>query len=91
MATIGIRELRDTLTQVLRRVEGGERVEVTRDGEPIAAIVPLAEDPLARLVAEGRARPPLRPFRSPDTRRLPKAKGRSASEILLDGREDRLQ
>jgi prevent-host-death family protein len=91
MATIGIRELRDTLTQVLRRVEGGERVEVTRDGDPIAAIVPLAEDPLASLLAEGRARPPLRPFQSPDIDRLPRARSRSASEILLEGREDSVQ
>ncbi|MCZ7588331.1 MAG: type II toxin-antitoxin system prevent-host-death family antitoxin [Gaiella sp.] len=90
MATMGVRELRDTLTQVLRRVEAGERIEVTRDGEPIAAIVPLAEDPIARLVAEGRARPPLRPFRVPDVSRLPRAKARSLTEIVLEGREERL-
>jgi uncharacterized protein len=30
MATIGIKELRDSLTRVLRRVEAGERIEVTR-------------------------------------------------------------
>lgn len=89
MATLGIRELRDSLTQVLRRVEAGERIEVTRDGEPIAAIVPLTDDPLARLVAEGRARPPLRPFRAPDVDALPPAKGRSASDALLEGRADR--
>ena len=86
---MGIRELRDSLTQVLRRVEAGERIEVTRDGEPVAAIVPLPEDPLARMIAEGRARPPTRPFRVPDPSCLPRAEGRSASDILLDGREDR--
>ena len=86
---MGVKELRDSLTQGLRRVAAGERIEVTRDGEPIAAIVPLPEDPLARLVAEGRARPPLRPFRAPDVTRLPKAVGRSASDILLEGRAER--
>jgi prevent-host-death family protein len=88
VATIGIKELRDTLTQVIRRVEAGERVEVTRDGKPIAVIAPLPDDPLARLVAEGRARPPLHPFRVPDLSRLPKARGRSASEILIEGRDE---
>jgi prevent-host-death family protein len=88
VATIGIKELRDTLTQTLRRVEAGERIEVTRDGEPIAVIAPLPDDPLERLVAQGRARPPLRPFRVPDVSRLPRARGRSASEILIEGRED---
>jgi len=86
---MGIKELRDTLTQVLRRVQAGERIEVTRDGEPVAVIVPLADDPLARLVAEGRARPPLRAFRVPDVSDLPRARGRSASDALADGREDR--
>jgi prevent-host-death family protein len=90
VATIGIKELRDTLTQTLRRVEAGERIEVTRDGEPIAVIAPLPDDPLQRLVAQGRARPPLRRFRVPDVTRLPQAKGRSASEILIDGRDDRI-
>jgi prevent-host-death family protein len=32
---MGIRELRDALTVVLRRVESGERIEVTRDGKPV--------------------------------------------------------
>ena len=86
---MGIKELRDSLTQVLRRVDAGERIEVTRDGEPIAAIVPLPEDPLARLVAEGRARPPLRPFRAT----VPKVRWpleRSSTEVISEGREDRL-
>ena len=90
MATMGIRELRDTLTSVLRRVEAGERIEVTRDGEPVALIVPVPQDRLARLIAEGRARPPLKPFRPPDPDTLPRACGpRTATEILLEGREDR--
>ncbi len=86
---MGIKELRDSLTQVLRRVEAGERIEVTRDGEPVAAIVPLPEDPLARLIAEGRARPPVRQFRVPDVSCLPRARGRSATDALFEGREDR--
>ena len=87
---MGIRELRDSLTQVLRRVEAGERIEVTRDGKPVAAMVPLADDPLARLVAEGRARPPLHPFRVPDPSCLPRGRSpRAASDAVNEGREER--
>lgn len=88
MATLGIRDLRDSLTHVLRRVEAGERVEVTRDGRPIAVIAPLPLRPLERLVAEGRARAPRHPFRAS----LPTCLWpleRSSTEIVSEGREDR--
>lgn len=90
MATIGIKELRDTLARTIRRVEEGERIEVTRDGKRVAVIAPLSEDPLTRLLATGRARPPRHPFRVPDPASLPRLKGRrTASEVLLDGRDER--
>lgn len=38
---ISVRELRNTVSEVLRRVEGGERVTVTVDRRPVAEIVPL--------------------------------------------------
>lgn len=54
MATrMGIRELRDTLTQTIRRVSAGETVEVTRAGEPVAMIVPHTPERIASLVALG--------------------------------------
>ena len=42
MATsISVRELRNTVSAVLRRVESGERLTVTVDRRPVAQIVPL--------------------------------------------------
>jgi len=56
MTTVGIRELRQNASAVLRRVVAGETVEVTDHGHPIARIVPLhVERTLDQLVAEGRA------------------------------------
>lgn len=40
-ASISVRDLRNTLSEVLRRVEGGERLTVTVDRRPVAEIVPL--------------------------------------------------
>lgn len=40
-ASISVRELRNTVSEVLRRVEGGERLTVTVDRRPVAEIVPL--------------------------------------------------
>jgi prevent-host-death family protein len=36
---VSIAEARDRFTQLLHEVEGGERVEVTRRGRPVAVIV----------------------------------------------------
>jgi prevent-host-death family protein len=84
---MGIRELRDALTVVLRRVESGERIEGTRDGKPVAVIAPYAPRGIDRLVAEGRATP-RRPFQ-PRVSSLEWPLDRSTTEIIAEGREDR--
>jgi prevent-host-death family protein len=38
---ISVRELRNTISEVLRRVERGERLTVTVDRRPVAEIVPV--------------------------------------------------
>jgi prevent-host-death family protein len=40
-SSVSVRELRNTVSEVLRRVEGGERVTVTVDRRPVAELVPL--------------------------------------------------
>lgn len=51
---VGIRELKDTLSAVLRRVQEGEPVEVTDSGRPIVRMVPIRPTSATeRLAAEG--------------------------------------
>jgi prevent-host-death family protein len=58
MERVGVRELRDNISAVLRRVALGEAVEVTDHGHPVARIVPLRyRRHLDQLIAEGRAIP----------------------------------
>lgn len=40
-SSISVRDLRNTVSEVLRRVERGERLTVTVDRRPVAEIVPL--------------------------------------------------
>lgn len=55
-ARIGIRELRQNLSQAIERVRNGETLEVTNDGEPVARIVPAVYPTrLDQLIAEGKA------------------------------------
>ena len=52
---VGIRELRQQASAILKRVAGGEAIVVTDHGHPVARIVPLRPSPLEQLVIEGRA------------------------------------
>lgn len=87
---VGVRELRQNLSVYLRRIDRGERFEVTDRGRAVALLVPVrrGDSPLARLVAQGRARRPTRDLLS-----LPPLAGEpstAASEALIADREDRL-
>jgi len=59
MRQIGVRELRASLGAVVRQVQGGETIEVTEHGHPVARIVPLHHrSRYDQMVAEGRISPP---------------------------------
>jgi prevent-host-death family protein len=62
--TVGVRDLRQNLSRYLDRARRGERVVVTERNRPIAVLAPLPEneDPLARLIAEGKLIPAERPL-----------------------------
>jgi len=54
MASVGIRELRQRASELLRRVEAGETIEVTDRGRPVAVLAPLpGQGPIEHLRAAG--------------------------------------
>jgi prevent-host-death family protein len=54
MVRVGIRELRQRASELLRLVERGETVEVTDRGRPVALLTPLpGGSPLEQLRASG--------------------------------------
>jgi prevent-host-death family protein len=89
MATrMGIRELRDNFTAAVRRVRGGETIEVTSDGEPVALLTPAPKSRRDQLIAEGLLIPPKKtPFRIPGA--VPPLPGTpSSDEIIADDRRE---
>jgi prevent-host-death family protein len=48
MTRVGVRELRNEVSAILRRVEAGERLTVTVRGRDVAQLVPLDERPRFR-------------------------------------------
>ncbi|HEV8230855.1 MAG TPA: type II toxin-antitoxin system prevent-host-death family antitoxin [Thermoanaerobaculia bacterium] len=89
MTRVGVKALKDRLSEYLRRVGNGERVVVTDRGKPIAAITPIEEPQEVRLAWDlvrrglaswsgGKPRGSARP---------PALKGgKTAAEIVLEDR-----
>ena len=88
MIRTGIRELRQNASVLIRRVVGGETIEVTDRGRPVARIVPLrGGSVLDQLIAEGRATAAQGDLL--DLKPLPSLPGkRPLSELLADLRAD---
>jgi prevent-host-death family protein len=88
---VGVRDLRQNLSVYLRRIqEDGASYEVTDRGEPVARLVPLADQPASRyqlLVAEGRITPAARPW-STLPPPLPSRPGPTLSEVLREMRDE---
>jgi prevent-host-death family protein len=58
MVSVGVRELRQRASSLLRLVESGETVEVTDRGRPVALLTPIPEgSPLERMRAAGDIEP----------------------------------
>jgi prevent-host-death family protein len=54
MARVGVRELRQRASELLRRVQAGETIEVTDRGRPVALLSPVpTAGPLEQLEASG--------------------------------------
>lgn len=90
METTTVRRLSHDTASVLAQVAAGSTVEITKNGRPIARIVPLATDPLAALVARGVVLLPQtdEPGLSPASR--VRLSGAGTAELLDDVRADRL-
>jgi len=57
MASVGIRELRQRASELLRQVQRGETIQITDRGRPVALLGPLPEgSPLERLREAGQVR-----------------------------------
>jgi prevent-host-death family protein len=92
MSAVGVKELKNRLTQYLRRAKQGEEIVVTERGKPIALIqriqsveqVVSLDARLAKLAAQGTVTLPTR--RPLERVRLAKVSGPPTSKIILEDR-----
>jgi prevent-host-death family protein len=92
MNSVGVRELRQNASAILRRVEAGEILEVTDRGRPVARLVPVKPlSPFEQMVAAGRVRRATTTLEESMRKHplVPQPPGMpSLSEILAEMRED---
>lgn len=87
MSTIPHRELRNSSSEILRRVEAGETFDITNNGKVVARLSPV---PKASKLEELRAAGLTRPAKAAiDVSKLEKVTGRTSQDILDDLRGNR--
>jgi len=88
MTTVGVRELKNRLSRVLRRVADGERITITDRGRPIALLTPVderkEEAALWAMVREGLAR--WSGGKPQGGRRRPRIRGKPISTTVIADR-----
>ena len=88
MTTVGIRELRQRASELLRLVERGETIEITDRGRPVALLGPVSTGgPLERLRIRGDIEPAVGDIDDlPEP--LPSSTSQLPSEVLAGLRRD---
>ncbi|MBX8686908.1 hypothetical protein A5722_30605 [Mycobacterium vulneris] len=86
MRVIGVRELRQHASRYLAEVVGGETIEITDRGQPVARLVPIAGDEWEDLVNVGEVATASRPLNVDDLQ--PAVYPVSASAALESLRSD---
>jgi prevent-host-death family protein len=84
MKRVGIAELKDNLSRLLRGVEAGEPIEVLDRARPIARIVPVEHAPAVQIHPAGRSFAAIRDRTYP-----PVAPGIDVLELLREERAER--
>jgi prevent-host-death family protein len=52
LSKVGVRELRQEASTILRRVKDGETIEITEHGKPIAQLSPVSQSSIENWVAQ---------------------------------------
>lgn len=84
--SVGIRELKNSVSSYIDRVTAGETITITRRGEPVARMIPTETSPAAEtLLADDRVRWRGMKPAVPEAVR-PVGSGPSASDYVSEGR-----
>lgn len=84
--SVGVRELRQSASQILDQVKDGVTIEITEHGVPVARIVPITRSLYEEYLENGRVIPARNPDRIFTMPKGKMTKGKQLSEILIEER-----
>jgi prevent-host-death family protein len=88
MASVGVKDLKNRLSDYLRRVRAGEDVVITDRGEPVATLSALDQKPAVKkawsLVREGKAE--WSGGKPAGAARPPRPRGQSVADAVIEDR-----
>ena len=87
MITVGIREIKNRLSEYLRKAKAGEQVLVTERGKPVAVITRpggVVEERIESMIRERQAI--WRGGKPRGSRKAPKIKGPSVADAVIEDR-----
>ena len=91
---IGIRELKNRLSEIVHRANQGEQITITNHGQPLCLLTPVQVEEikrpefLERAIAEGRVRPATRTSMSQSTPITPRKAGPTTTELITQSRRE---
>lgn len=87
---MGIRDLKQNASAVIRRVKQGEALTITERGVPVAKLVPIPDDKYIGLIQDGVIIPGLGGFDVDSIVPIEIPGGISSEELIAEMREERL-
>ena len=84
--SVGVRELRQSASQILDQVKEGVTIEITEHGIPVARIVPITRSLYEEYLENGKIIPARNPDRIFTMPKGKMTKGKQLSEILIEER-----
>lgn len=87
---VGIRELRQDASGVLREVKEGATIEITEHGQPIAHLIPIQKSGWEGLISAGLVIPAsIQPW-TPARKRIRANANKTSTQMLMELRESEL-
>ena len=90
ISKVGIRELRQNASSVLREVKDGNSVIITEHGHPVARIIPIVNGGWEEMIAAGLVVDSQIEDWRPSRTRITLPEGKSASKVLAEMRADEI-
>ena len=85
---VGVRELRQDASGILRQVKAGECIEITEHGRPIARIVPIGPSLYEEAIISGLITAPTISSTEPMPKLIKSASGLNSTKVLLEMRAE---